>query len=138
MDRIVIERKLDSLRRCLQRVEQRCPASPEALAGDVDAQDIISLNLTRAVQLCVDLAAHLLTDLEGPPPESMGATFSNLAKAGVLPEEVAARLRRAVGFRNLAVHNYDEIDWRIVHAIATTHLDDFRVFARHIADALAL
>ncbi len=39
MDRIVIERKLDSLRRCLQRVEQRCPASPEALAGDVDAQD---------------------------------------------------------------------------------------------------
>lgn len=61
MDRIVIERKLDSLRRCLQRVEQRCPASPEALAGDLDAQDIISLNLTRAVQLCVGLAAHVKT-----------------------------------------------------------------------------
>lgn len=138
MDRIVVERKLDSLRRCLQRVEERCPASPEALAEDMDAQDIVSLNLTRAVQLCVDLAAHLLTDLGGPPPESMGATFSSLAKAGVLPEDIAMRLRRAVGFRNLAVHNYDEIDWRIVHAIATTHLDDFRVFARHIADALEL
>lgn len=138
MDRTVIERKLDSLRRCLQRVEERCPASPEALAEDVDAQDIVSLNLTRAVQLCVDLGAHLLTDLGGPPPESMGATFSNLSRAGVLPQDIATRLRRAVGFRNLAVHNYDEIDWRIVHAIATTHADDFRVFARHISDSLGL
>lgn len=138
MDRVVVERKLDSLRRCLQRVTERCPASAEALAEDLDAQDIVSLNLTRAVQLCVDLAAHLLTDLGGPPPESMGATFSNLARAGVLKEDVAMRLRRAVGFRNLAVHNYDEIDWRIVHTIATTHLNDFRVFARQIADALGL
>lgn len=138
MDRIVIERKLDSLQRCLHRVAERCPVSAEALAKDVDAQDIVSLNLTRAVQLCVDLAAHLLTNLGGPPPESMGATFSQLAGAGLIPDELALRLRRAVGFRNLAVHNYDDIDWRIVHAIATTHLDDFRVFARHVVETLKL
>jgi hypothetical protein len=61
MDRILIERKLDSLRRCLQRVTERCPASAEALAEDLDAQDIVSLKLTRAVQLCVDLAEHVRT-----------------------------------------------------------------------------
>ena len=54
MDREVIEHKLESLRRCLQRVADKCPPNPEMLERDPDLQDIIALNLTRAVQLCVD------------------------------------------------------------------------------------
>jgi uncharacterized protein YutE (UPF0331/DUF86 family) len=45
-------------------------------------------------------------------------------------------MRRAVGFRNLAVHNYDAIDWAIVFAIATTYLGDFEQFARKVAERL--
>lgn len=136
MDRVIVERKLDSLQRCLVRVAEKCPQSAEALVDDVDAQDIVSLNLTRAVQLCVDLAAHALTRRGLPPPETMGAAFSQLAACGVISEELSLRLRRAVGFRNLAVHNYDEIDWRIVYAIAALHLDDFRQFAKSIVEAM--
>ncbi len=55
MDRQVIEQKLESLRRCLLRVTEKCPVDAETLVRDVDAQDIITLNLTRAVQLSVDL-----------------------------------------------------------------------------------
>lgn len=51
MDREVIEQKLESLRRCLQRIKEKSPPSPETLAGDPDLQDILTLNLTRAVQL---------------------------------------------------------------------------------------
>jgi uncharacterized protein YutE (UPF0331/DUF86 family) len=47
----------------------------------------------------------------------------------------ALRLRKAVGFRNLALHTYGAIDWAIVHAIATRHPDDFVAFARCIAPA---
>lgn len=56
MDREVIEQKLESLRRCLQRIETKCPAAAETLAADFDLQDIVALNLSRAVQLCVDIA----------------------------------------------------------------------------------
>lgn len=132
MDRIVIERKLDSLRRCLDRVRERCPASAAALLADVDAQDILSLNLTRAVQLCVDLAAHMLVSAGRTTPDTMGGSFDALAQASIIPQELALNLRRAVGFRNLAVHNYDEIDWAIVFSIATRHLGDFETFARHV------
>ena len=51
MDRVVISEKLESLRRCLARLKAKCPDTPEALQGDLDAQDIVSLNLTRAIQL---------------------------------------------------------------------------------------
>lgn len=51
MDREVIEQKLESLRRCLKRIETKCPANAEILASDFDLQDILALNLSRAIQL---------------------------------------------------------------------------------------
>jgi len=50
MDRVVIEEKLESLRKCLSRIEQKCPQDVAQLFDNVDLQDIITLNLTRAVQ----------------------------------------------------------------------------------------
>jgi len=136
MDRTVIERKLESLRRCLARIRDKCPATAEQLARDPDAQDIIAINLTRAIQLSVDIGAHLIAGMEGPAPETMGQTFDILAGAGVIAAEIAARMKKAVGFRNIAVHNYETIDWAIVHAIATRNLPDFDRFAEAVARAV--
>lgn len=132
MDRLIVEGKLDSLRRCLDRVRERCPADIETLARDPDLQDIVVLNLSRAVQLCVDLALHMLSSLGQSVPDTMGQAFDQLADSGHLPSDLALRLKKAVGFRNLAVHNYGRIDWAIVHAIATRHLGDFEDFARAV------
>lgn len=132
MDRQVIEQKLESMRRSLGRIEAKCPATAEALAADADAQDIVSLNLTRAVQLAVDIGAHLIAQLETPPPETMGQTFDRLAEGGIIAAELALRLKKAVGFRNIAVHNYEAIDWSIVHNICKRRLVDFAGFAKAV------
>ena len=135
MDRRVVNEKLESLRRCIQRVESRRPDSVEALQADLDLQDILSLNLTRAVQVSVDLAAHLVAGLDVPAPSTMAGFFEALADAGVLSPEVADRMRSAVGFRNVAVHAYQSIDWAIVLAISHDQLDDFRAFASAVVQA---
>jgi uncharacterized protein YutE (UPF0331/DUF86 family) len=128
MDRLVLQEKLESLARCVRRIEQKCPPSLDLLVADADLQDILVLNLSRAVQLCVDIGSHLLSDTDAPVPQTMGEVFSTLAALGVISGDLAARLRAAVGFRNVAVHNYDRIDWAIVFAISTRFLDDFRAF----------
>ena len=97
MDREVIEQKLESLRRCLQRVAEKCPSDPDTLGRDPDLQDIVTLNLTRAVQICVDLGAHLIADMEVLPPDTMGQTFDALAHAGVIPEPLAQQLKEGSG-----------------------------------------
>ncbi len=132
MDREVIEQKLESVRRCLQRIKEKCPPSADILARDLDAQDILALNLSRAVQLCVDIGAHIVAGKNVPPPATMGQTFDVLAELGIISEELALRMKNAVGFRNIAVHNYDAINWQIVHAIATRHVGDFTDFARSV------
>ncbi len=41
-------------------------------------------------------------------------------------------MRKAVGFRNTAVHAYQELDWEVVHDIVTRRLGDFADFVREI------
>jgi len=133
MDREVIEQKLESLRRCLRRIETKCPAEAATLAADIDLQDIVSLNLSRAVQISVDIGAHLIAGMEVSPPDTMGQTFDLLAQQGVLNIELASSLKKAVGFRNIAVHSYESINWDIVHSIVKFHLADFSEFAKVVA-----
>ena len=72
MDREVVEQKLESLRRCLARIESKCPVDPLVLVADFDLQDIVSLNLSRAVQLSVDIGAHLIAGMDVPPVAPWG------------------------------------------------------------------
>ena len=132
MDRAVVEQKLESLRRCVQRIQEKCPLTAEQLAVDIDLQDILALNLSRAVQICVDIGAHIVSAKGITPPSTMGKTFDVLAGASVIDADLAQRLKHAVGFRNIAVHNYEAINWAIVHAIASRHLVDFRDFAESV------
>ena len=133
MDADVIGAKIETLRRCIARVEARCPSTAAVLAQDVDAQDIVALNLSRAVQLCVDLALHRISRGGDAAPATMGGAFDTLAANGTLGIDLAKHMKSAVGFRNLAVHQYEAMDWAIVHAICTRHLSDFRRFAHVIA-----
>ncbi|OZB12621.1 MAG: hypothetical protein B7X58_11100 [Marinobacter sp. 34-60-7] len=138
MDEQLVAQKLESLRRCVQRVESRLPEDLDTLLVDLDAQDIISLNLTRAVQMCVDIASHWLAEhAEATAPKTMGQAFEALAQSGIIDTELAARMRKSVGFRNVMVHNYDDVNWEIVYAIGSKHLGDFRAFAKVFSDLIA-
>jgi uncharacterized protein YutE (UPF0331/DUF86 family) len=62
VDQQLVNRKILSVKRCVDRIEQNLPSSAEQLSADIDQQDILSINLQRAVQLCVDLAVMCLSD----------------------------------------------------------------------------
>lgn len=134
MNRELIDRKLESLARCVSRIEDRVPESAEDLAEDYDAQDIIAVNLERAVQMCVDIAAHILADGSRPIPETMREQFVTLAEEGVLDPDLGDALARAVGLRNLAVHDYTALDWMRLHAFLPDAIADLRRFAAQFLD----
>lgn len=132
MDKLVIYSKIESLNRCLKRIRQKTPPTKTVLADDPDIQDIIVLNLERAIQVCVDLAAHIIADLDTEAPQTMSDSFQKLYQVGVITPHTAERMRRAVSFRNIAVHEYQMIDWDIVYSVITKHTDDFKTFAGEI------
>jgi uncharacterized protein YutE (UPF0331/DUF86 family) len=136
MDRGLIEEKLESLRRCVQRVASKRPDTVAELRDNWDLQDIIALNLTRAVQLSVDIAAHIIAESNQPSPDTMAEAFDRLRAMGVISEDLNQRLKGAVGFRNIAIHQYRSIDWQVVLGITRDHLDDFRQLASCVVSYL--
>ncbi len=132
MDRDLVETKLESLRRCVERIAGKTPSSVDQLVRDTDVQDIIALNLQRAVQISVDVAAHLIAETEATPPSTMAENFEVLQKLQIIDPVLAQRLAKAVGFRNIAVHSYQAINWNIVYQICRHHLEDFRQFAKAV------
>lgn len=136
MDKMILERKLDSLQRCITRITAKCPQDPQALMDNIDLQDIVVLNLSRAIQLCVGVGLHCLSRQTLPSPGTMGETFDLLAKSGIIDSQLAHNLKKSVGFRNIAVHNYTALDIQIVHALATRHIKDFQQYYQAIAATL--
>ena len=130
----VLHQKIDSLRNCIERIESKKPFSAEDLRVNFDLQDIISINLERAVQTCVDIAAHLLAEKNGPSPTTMADSFIYLAQEKVISENISKSLVKSVGLRNLLVHEYSKIDWDIVASVANEHLDTFRDFSKEILE----
>ena len=129
IDKKVIGEKLLSLNRCLERIKLHTPANVEALQSDFDTQDIICLNIQRAVQISVDIAAHILAEQLHEQTPTMAETFLTLSKYGILESQLASRLAKAVGFRNIAVHEYDTLDMNILYSIITKEIGCFYEFS---------
>lgn len=132
MDKIIIHHKIESLRRCIDRIRDKKPTSIAVLKNDLDIQDIIVVNLERAVQISVDISMSLLAEESSPIPNTMAEGFDALSKCGIISSPIAERMRKSVGFRNIAVHAYQSISWDIVWKIITIHLDDFRGYVQEI------
>lgn len=124
--------KLTNLKNCILRIENKKPFSVDELKANYDLQDIISLNLQRAIQSCVDISAFIISETEKRPPETMADSFLILNNLGVVSKEIESILIKAVGMRNVLVHEYTEIDWNTVHRVITDHLDVFKDFTEAI------
>jgi len=132
MDKDIIATKIETIRRCLHRVKTHTPACYEDLAEDYDSQDIISLNLERAIQASVDIAAHLIVDTEEVPAQTMSESFTLLSKCKIITNSLSEKMKKSVGFRNISVHEYQTIDWEIVYSICTKCLDDFTEYIHQL------
>lgn len=128
----VIAQKLDSLVRCIERLKAKQSKSA-SLETDVDLQDIVILNLERVVQLCVDIAMVIISKRAlSPVPATMSQSFEVLKNNKIVDDKLCTRLQKAVGFRNLCVHEYDKINWKIVRVILDKHLEDFILFGKSV------
>ena len=131
VDRDLVLTKVETLERSLARIETvRARAGLDAL----DRQDIIVLNLKRAVQSMLDLAAHVVAREGLGVPDELAASFELLKRAGILDDDLAARMRRMTGFRNVAVHEYRKLEPAIVDSIVRDRLGDLRAFAKVILE----
>jgi uncharacterized protein YutE (UPF0331/DUF86 family) len=129
MDAVLV-RKAASLERCLARVRDKYVGREVEFDSDIDLQDIVVLNLQRACKLAIDMALRIGRVRRRAFPSDAAEIFRILVQAGLIDRELGDSLRRMVGFRSVAVHEYQELDLAKVRAIVEHRLDDIRAFGK--------
>jgi len=124
VDRNVLASKVAAVRDSVARIRAVLPASLEVFRGDRTAREVVILNLFVAVQECLSLATHWLSDAGWEVPQSYREVFRLLSDHGVIEPELAARLASGAGLRNLVAHQYGVLDWDRIHEMASTRLED--------------
>ena len=125
----VVLNKAATIERCVGRIRVEFQALEGSLRQDVLRQDSIVLNLQRACEASIDLAMHIVRIRTlGIPQESRDA-FGLLETDGGLEADLADRMKKMVGFRNVAVHDYRSLDLDIVRSIIVQNLGDFLEFS---------
>lgn len=99
------------------------------LQKDPILQNAILHLLQTSVEICLDIANHLISDEGWRSPTSNRDTFQVLFEQGLFSEALLKRCQNMAGFRNILVHMYEKVDLADVYAILKKHLDDFDQFA---------
>jgi len=133
VDTNLVAVKLRELAERIARVRMHCPPEAAALAADQDALDLVSFNLMLAVQACLDLASHLISDEDWPPADTYAEAFQRLYEHGVLTRETADVLGSATGLRNVVAHVYSDVDPELIHRAAVHGLADLERFSREVS-----
>lgn len=128
MNKDIVLNKVAIIERCIRRIHEEYENKPQNLLN-YTKQDSIILNIQRAAEACIDLAMHVVAERSLGIPQNSRDGFELLYKNGIISEELNRKLKAMVGFRNIAVHDYQNIDLDIVKKIIELHLDDMKQFA---------
>ena len=123
MNDIVIS-KMQSIHRCIGRAREERQKAGDLFSIDFTRQDAAVLNITRACEMSIDLANHIIRREKLGIPMSSAESFTLLARKGIIPTSLEDKLINMVGFRNTAIHAYQKLKIEIIEAVIKTGLDD--------------
>ncbi len=117
--------------------ELKTLSHPERIETDVREERFVEHTLQLAIQAALDVASHIVSDDRLGEPKTNRQLFDILARHGWVTEELHETLRQVVGFRNILVHGYSDVDLAVVRRIVESDLDDLLDFASAIRARLA-
>lgn len=126
----VLLAKADIIERCLKRIEEEYANIQDSLEKDQTRQDAIVLNLQRACEACIDMGLRVVRLKRLGLPHSNREIFALLERANLIDEKLSNALQSMVGFRNIAIHEYQKLNIAILEHILNHNLEDIIHFQK--------
>ncbi|MDY7574244.1 type VII toxin-antitoxin system HepT family RNase toxin [Actimicrobium sp. CCI2.3] len=126
----VLINKAATIERCVARAREEYASNPADFSINFSRQDAAILNIQRACEAALDMGQHLIRREKLGVPQSARDVFALLAQGGWIDAALADSLKRMVGFRNIAVHDYQALQLPITVSIITSHLDEFLQYSQ--------
>ena len=129
----VIINKIETIKRCIKRIEEEYSNTPSNLEN-YTKQDSIILNLQRMCEATLDLGLHYIKMKRLEIPQTSKQIFEILEKNGLIDKKISINLQGMVGFRNIAVHDYQSLNIEILQKIIEKHLGDSLIIDKKILE----
>ena len=130
MSETVILNKVKSIERCLRRIREDYQYHNHDFQTNFTVQDAIVLNIQRACEQSIDLANHIIKSKKLGIPQNARNSFELLCENQVISNELKTNLIKMVGFRNIAIHEYQKLEMDIVESIIKNSLVDFENYSK--------
>lgn len=128
----IIKKKINAIYHSLERIRRYQVFSLAEFLADEDARDIVTHNLFILLQNIIDIGTHLISDLGLEEPDFLADIPVILAKERIITNQLEKPIRAMIGLRNMIAHEYGELDFKIIHTIITTELEDVNQFLTNI------
>ncbi|MHB1680590.1 MAG: type VII toxin-antitoxin system HepT family RNase toxin [bacterium] len=128
----LIINKINTINKCIERIRYEYNKSENSIKLDFTKQDSIILNLERASQATIDMASHIVRIKKLGIPQTNRDVFVILENNNLILSKISKRMQAMVGFRNIAVHDYQSLNLDIIIEIVENHLNDFTEFINQI------
>ncbi len=135
MNKDIVLNKSAIIERCIARIHEEYEGREENLEN-YTKQDSIILNIQRAIEASIDLAMHLVSDNALGIPQNTRDAFELLYRNDLIDFDLSNKLKVMIGFRNIAVHEYQSLDLEIVKNIINKNLADIIEFKEKIIKLL--
>jgi uncharacterized protein YutE (UPF0331/DUF86 family) len=126
----VIINKVQSIQRCIMRVNEEYNFAQNDFFTQWTHQDAVILNIIRACEQTIDLANYLIKKHQLGIPTSSRNSFELLAEHDIISTKLSQKLQNMVSFRNIAIHEYQQLNLNIVVTIITTDLQHLVEFSQ--------
>lgn len=126
----VLLNKAATIERCVARAREEYECDPATFATNYTRQDAAILNIQRACEAALDMGQHMIRREKLGIPQSARDVFALLAQGGWISATLAESLKHMVGFRNIAVHDYQTLQLPITVSIIKLHLDEFLQYSQ--------
>ena len=134
----VVRRKISEAASRLEKAENILSQPPEVFLANDEQQDLASFYLLLAIQECIDLAAHWISDEGWDPPAEASSLFNVLASRKAIDLDLAKSLGKAVSLRNRIAHGYSSVDHERIQNEYQAGVADLRRFLAVVASAAGL
>lgn len=124
----VLFRKMSFLRYNVDRLTEKQSLTEAEFLANVDVRDAVLLNLQQAIQGCIDIATHVVSEEGWGVPGSLSEVFYKLEQHKIISTPLVEVMIPMAGFRNLVIHQYDEIDYKLVYQLYKNRLGDFESY----------
>ena len=128
VDRDLIIAKAGSIQKHLKRIAAKSDVDINSFLSDVDRQEVISFNLHLVIENCIDIAAHIISEEGYGMPGSASDMFYLLEENSFVDRKLTEKMVKAVGLRNLIVHEYAKVDLGRLYQIVQKDIGDIKDF----------